>query len=344
MTKRYLGNIITQNPTAPAGPFENDAAPGVWSLAEAFAYNKAGLWPTAGNAPPTAFFNTGASDISLEKVLIGSLGNTTDFGDMSIKEGRSGIASSTRGIFTSGKDTNDAEPNDPSTLIEYFEVSTGGTLLDFGDLPLKTRLGFGLASATRGISGGGNSVNAGTGQQYSINNINYLTIASTGNALDFGDISVARIPSGGGSSPTRGIFMGGDVTGGTNSNVIEYITIASTGNGTDFGDMLAATKMGAGASNSTRAITAGTDNNVIQYVTIATTGNATDFGDLLANNEGQGGCASSTRMLMAGGQSNNTRIEYIEINTTGNSADFGDLITGTNGGIGALSNAHGGLA
>ena len=344
MTKRYLGNIITQNPTAPAGPFENDAAPGVWSLAEALSYTKGGLWPTAGNAAPTAFFNTGASDISLEKVLIGSLGNTTDFGDMSIKEGRSGIASSTRGIFTSGKDTNDAEPNDPSTLIEYFEVSTGGTLLDFGDLPLKTRLGFGLASATRGISGGGNSVNAGTGQQYSINNINYLTIASTGNALDFGDISVARIPSGGGSSPTRGIFMGGDVTGGTNSNVIEYITIASTGNGTDFGDMLAATKMGAGASNSTRAITAGTDNNVIQYVTIATTGNATDFGDLLANNEGQGGCASSTRMLMAGGQSNNTRIEYIEINTTGNSADFGDLITGTNGGIGALSNAHGGLA
>ncbi len=103
MTKRYLGNIITQNPTAPAGPYEDGAASGVWSLAEAFAYSKAGLWPTAGNTPPTAFFNTGASDMSLEKVLIGSLGNTTDFGDMSIKEGRSGIASSTRGIFTSGK-------------------------------------------------------------------------------------------------------------------------------------------------------------------------------------------------------------------------------------------------
>jgi hypothetical protein len=343
MTKRYLGNIITQNPTAPAGSYENDAASGVWSLAEAFAYNKAGLWPTAGNAPPTAFFNTGASDISLEKVLIGSLGNTTDFGDMSIKEGRSGIASSTRGIFTSGKDTNDADPNDPSTLIEYFEMSTGGTLLDFGDLPLKTRLGFGLASATRGISGGGNSVNAGTGQQYPINNINYLTIASTGDAADFGDLTLARRPSGGGSSATRGVIMGGGFTGGS-SNIIDYITIASTGNATDFGDMLANRKIGAGASNSTRAITAGTDNNVIEYITIASTGNSTDFGDLLGNNEGQGGCASSTRMLMAGGQSNNTRIEYIEINTTGNSADFGDLITGTSIGIGALSNAHGGLA
>jgi len=50
--KRYLGNIITQNPTAPAGPYEDGAASGVWSLAEAFAYTKAGLWPTAGNAAP----------------------------------------------------------------------------------------------------------------------------------------------------------------------------------------------------------------------------------------------------------------------------------------------------
>ena len=36
--KRYLGNIITPNQTEPAGPYENDAASGVWSLAEAFAY------------------------------------------------------------------------------------------------------------------------------------------------------------------------------------------------------------------------------------------------------------------------------------------------------------------
>ncbi len=239
------------------------------------------------------------------------------------------------------KDTNDADPNGPSTLIEYFEIATGGTLSDFGNLPLKTRLGFGLANATRGVSGGGNTVSGG--QQSPINNINYLTIASTGDAADFGDLTLARRPSGGGSSATRGVIMGGEVTGGS-SNIIDYITIASTGNATDFGDMLANRKMGAGASNSTRAIAAGMDNNVIEYITIATTGNSTDFGDLLGNNEGQGGCASSTRMLMAGGQSNNTRIEYIEINTTGNSADFGDLITGTSLGIGALSNAHGGLA
>ena len=49
MTKRYLGNIITQNPTAPAGNLQNSAAKGVWSLEEQLAYQKAGLWPVPGN-------------------------------------------------------------------------------------------------------------------------------------------------------------------------------------------------------------------------------------------------------------------------------------------------------
>ena len=49
--KRYLGNIITQNPTAPAGDFGNSAAKGVWSLEEQLAYQKAGLWPVPGNFP-----------------------------------------------------------------------------------------------------------------------------------------------------------------------------------------------------------------------------------------------------------------------------------------------------
>jgi len=60
MPKRYLGNIITDTPTAPAGPYESDAASGVWSVAEASAYTKAGLWPIAGNFPlsPEDVFST----------------------------------------------------------------------------------------------------------------------------------------------------------------------------------------------------------------------------------------------------------------------------------------------
>lgn len=52
MPKRYLGNIITDTPTEPAGPYEGSAASGVWSIAEALSYKKADQWPTQGRLPP----------------------------------------------------------------------------------------------------------------------------------------------------------------------------------------------------------------------------------------------------------------------------------------------------
>ena len=53
--KRYLGNIITNNPTNPAGPFQDGAASGIWSVSEAETFKRAGLWPTAGNTNPNEF-------------------------------------------------------------------------------------------------------------------------------------------------------------------------------------------------------------------------------------------------------------------------------------------------
>ena len=71
------------------------------------------------------------------------------------------------------------------------------------------------------------------------NVIDYVTIASTGNASDFGDLVDSRNGVAGAASSTRGLFAGGDY-GSTLSNIIEYITIATTGNTTDFGDLTAA--------------------------------------------------------------------------------------------------------
>jgi hypothetical protein len=45
----WPGNLIRKTPVTPAGPFENGAAPGVWSLSEASYWTKQGLWPIAGN-------------------------------------------------------------------------------------------------------------------------------------------------------------------------------------------------------------------------------------------------------------------------------------------------------
>lgn len=71
--------------------------------------------------------------------------------------------------------------------------------------------------------------------------MDYITIATTGNAIDFGDLSVARFSNSSCSSSTRGVFGGGYgpnvYPNGATQNVIDYVTISTTGNATDFGDL-----------------------------------------------------------------------------------------------------------
>ena len=68
------------------------------------------------------------------------------------------------------------------------------------------------------------------------NGIDYVTISSTGNATDFGDLTVARYYAQAVSSGTRAVNGSGPDTNSNASNVMDYITIASTGNATDWGD------------------------------------------------------------------------------------------------------------
>ena len=124
----------------------------------------------------------------------------------------------------------------------------------------------------RGIFAGGN-------RGSSTDVIQYVNIASAGNATDFGNLSAGKEGPNGCSSNTRGIFEGG-YTGSSLLDVIEYITIGSTGDVTDFGDLTAATSnMNGCTSNQTTAVMHRTG-DTIETVTIASTGNASDFGDL----------------------------------------------------------------
>ena len=52
MSNRWPGGVIRKTPVTPAGPFQNSAASGVWSLADAAYWRKQGLWPIAGNVKP----------------------------------------------------------------------------------------------------------------------------------------------------------------------------------------------------------------------------------------------------------------------------------------------------
>ena len=49
MSNNFPGGLIRKTPVTPAGPLQNGAAPGMWTLAEASFWTKQGLWPLAGN-------------------------------------------------------------------------------------------------------------------------------------------------------------------------------------------------------------------------------------------------------------------------------------------------------
>ena len=75
-------------------------------------------------------------------------------------------------------------------------------------------------------------------------------MATTGNASDFGDLYFAASQTGAGSSPTRGVIMGG-IGGSPRAavNVSQKIEILTTGNSVDFGDVTTARNAGGGISN-----------------------------------------------------------------------------------------------
>ena len=71
--------------------------------------------------------------------------------------------------------------------------------------------------------------------EHQMRSIEYVTIASTGNAQDFGDISGGRIEVWEVVISTRGLMEVEEVQAQTVTLI--YITIASTGNAQDFGDL-----------------------------------------------------------------------------------------------------------
>ena len=130
-----------------------------------------------------------------------------------------------------------------------------------------------------------------------VNTIDYVTIASTGNAQDFGDLTVARRFLQGVGNSTRAIFGSGEGSPAA-TNVIDYVTMATTGNATDFGDDIKIRLEGSAACSSpirgtwSGGYTSPTAFNDIGYITIATTGNSVDFGDLLSILMSTAGCSN----------------------------------------------------
>ena len=79
--------------------------------------------------------------------------------------------------------------------------------------------------------------------------IEFVTIATTGNATDFGDHATATTTKGALSDTIRGLFYGGfsPAISGTYVNSVDQISIATTGNAVDWGDVQLSTGTGRGA-------------------------------------------------------------------------------------------------
>ena len=197
-----------------------------------------------------------------------------------------------------------------------------------------------LSNSTRGV------ISSGSDASNAVNVIQFVTMSQTGNALDFGDLTVAR-KTRCVASPTRGIMMGGNLNPSTIYNTIDFITTATTGNSADFGDLSSTQTNNTACSNAVRGISAGGDSpstNLIEFITIATLGNAKDFGDLNFSPASAGAAASPTRatVFSSGSGSPDNNMESFQIMTLGNSTIFGDLTQSVKECAGC-SNGHGGL-
>jgi len=103
-----------------------------------------------------------------------------------------------------------------SNVLNYFTMTTTGNATYFGALITYGTGGpdyvaGGIASSTRGIYAGGSSSNP-----YYLCVIQYVTIATTGDATNFGSLSSTFYASVGCSNSTRGLVAGG-LSGGASS-------------------------------------------------------------------------------------------------------------------------------
>ena len=169
----------------------------------------------------------------IDYVEIATLGDAVDFGTLSVITDRMGGCSSpTRGIFAGGG----SQPvSSYVSKIEYVIIASLGNSVDTGyDLTERRQALSGASNSVRGIFRAGQVETAPNNS----NTIDYITLASLGNAIDFGDATIAVDGGKGVANSTRVVFAGGETNpAGPAQNIIEFVTIASTGNAQDFGDL-----------------------------------------------------------------------------------------------------------
>ena len=219
---------------------------------------------------------------TIDFITIANTANAIDFGDTTITRPNGVLSNQTRSLTASNGNL--------INTIDFVTIATTGNASDFGDLLDARGLVSGVSSPTRGVWGGGRNNTPSSNTEY--NTLQYITIASTGNAQDFGDLTRTHYGMSGFSSATRGIFAGGYSNPQGKINSIEFFTIATLGDAIDFGDLSASQGYGGSLTNSILGlITVNSPTNyynTIDFITISTQGDAKDFGDADPLGSGKG--------------------------------------------------------
>ena len=227
-----------------------------------------------------------------------------------------------RAVFAGGYTPTSGAAGNFASVMDYVNISTKGNAVNFGEMHAGTYAAlFGFSSATRGVFGGGYKNTTGTASN---NDTAYITIASEGNTIDFGNLnSSSNWGKSAHASSTRGLAMGGFGT----TNAIDYVEIATTGNFLDFGDLVAGEFGGAGMGSPTIALSVGSGpNGYINQVTIASKGNAILWGETDANPQYYaGGGSNSVRGLFNKTRETTTEVHSLIIASSGSVENFGNL-------------------
>jgi len=267
----------------------------------------------------------------VDYITINTTGNATDLGDIGVRECPAACSNGANDRAVQGG----GYISSPVQTMQYFSIGSFSSAQTFGNMTIGATRRAGTSNNTnnRGIFAAGYTAGGWSDV------IDYITISSIGDAIDFGDLTT-----------TFNDIMDAGISNGVNnrgvfgcSSLLDYITITSTGNATSFGNMSVTRTAMAAFSNHTnnRGVFTGgmapTVSNIIDYITITTPGNAIDFGDLDIARSTAGGTSNGTndRGVVGGGDGEGaysymTHMDYVTITTLSNSTDFGDLTVGRN--------------
>ena len=247
-----------------------------------------------------------------------------------------------RAVIAHGRRSPEPYPN----YYDVITIPTTGSATYFGDFAyglVHDKVGCG--SRTRGLFAGGQGHPDGSRRK----DIDYVTIPTTGNAQDFGDLNSAMVHSGSCSSETRGIWSGGyGPSSSYATNLIDYVEIATVGNGIDFGDLAIEVSYNAMFSSPISGFSVGGYDNQtalvrdeVQRITIASKGDAIEFGSLTAARQKPCALSNSVMGFTIGGnttEGGDNSIDRTILASGGKAVVFGDSDSMRR--IGAGTNTH----